>query len=153
MKIFNTYVSKSRGLYYFLLGIVISIVCSCQPEEFIDKVSTSPNVLKFEYPALVNAVSMEKITKTEEKIVFQVEISLDEPANKTFNASLLSEPQVAASQSLANAVVINTPDFTLPQLLEIRFGTRKVSFDVAVSISSIERNYGKNLVYLHFKSS
>ena len=147
MKIFNTYISKPRCLYYFLSGIIISIVCSCQPDEFVDEVSSSPNVIKFEYPALVNAVSMDKITKAEEKIVFQAEVTLDEPANKTFNASLLSEPQVAASQALANAAVIHTPDFVMPQSLEIRFGTRKVSFNVAVSISAIERNFGKNLVF------
>ena len=147
MKIFNTCLSKSRRLYYFLLGIVIATVCACQPDEFIDKVSSSPSVLKFEYPALVNAVSVENITKAEERIVFQAEVSLDEPANKTFNASLLSEPQVAASQALANAAVIHTPEFVIPQSLEIRFGTRKVSFNVSVGMSAIERNYGKNLVF------
>jgi len=147
MKTFYKNIFNTAYLSYFLLGIIVCAVYSCQPDEFVDKVGSSPSVLKFDYPSLVNAVSIDGITKADEKIVFPVELSLEEPSTTTFNVNLLSEPQIAASQSLTNTTVINVPDFTMPELVEVRFGTKKVSFNVAVSTSTIERNFGKNLAF------
>jgi len=147
MKTFYKNIFNKAYLSYFLMGIISCAVYSCQPDEFVDKVGSSPSVLKFDYPSLVNDVSMDKITKADEKIVFPVDVSLEEPSTNTFNVNLLSEPQVAASQSLTNTAVINVPDFTMPESVEVRFGIKKVSFNVAVSASTIERNYGKKLAF------
>ncbi|MDT3401155.1 DUF5013 domain-containing protein [Mucilaginibacter terrae] len=129
-----------------LLVLNIAFLSSCQREDFVDKVSSTPSVVKFDYPALLNAVSINNIAKADDKIVFPVQISLENPANSTFTIDLNSEPQVAASLLVDNAAVINMPEYSMPQSVEVRFGTKYVTFDVSVSSTTIERNYGKKLV-------
>jgi len=130
---------------FFLL--TVSFLYSCKREGFVDDVNSSPGVLKFDYPSLVNAVNVGDVTKGEDRIIFPVRVALENPANSTFTVNLQPEPQLATSQTVANAAVINFPDFSMPQSVEVRFGTRNVTFNVAVTASAIERNYGKNLVF------
>jgi len=131
----------------FLFVLTLTFLCACKREGFVDEVSSSPGVLKFDYPSLVNAVNAGDITKGDDRIIFPVRIALENPANSTFTVNLQPEPQLATSQTVANATVINFPDFSMPQSVEVRFGTRNLIFNVAVSASAIERNYGKNLVF------
>ncbi|MBB6237960.1 hypothetical protein HDC90_002586 [Pedobacter sp. AK013] len=131
----------------FLFVLTLTFLYSCKREGFVDEVNSSPGVLRFDYPSLVNAVNVGDVTKGDDRIVFPVRIALENPANSTFTVNLQPEPQLAISQTVANAAVINFPDFSMPQSVEVRFGTKSVTFNVAVSASAIERNYGKNLVF------
>ncbi|MFD2582414.1 DUF5013 domain-containing protein [Pedobacter vanadiisoli] len=134
-------------LFCSFFTLTVTFLYSCKQEKFVDEVSSSPGVLKFDYPSLVNAVNIVDVTKGDDRITFPVRIALENPANSTFTVNLQPEPQLATSQTVANGAVINFPDFSMPQSVEVRFGTRNVTFNVAVSASAIERNYGKNLVF------
>ena len=145
MKMFNR--SINRKYVAGLVAIAILLGSACKPSDFEDSLRTTPSVVLFDYPAQVNAVDVNTITKSLEKIEFPVEISLAEASNATFSVRLVSVPSVAASQSIPNAAVITTPDFSMPESIDVKFGSKKVSFTVSVSNSAIERNYGKNLAF------
>ena len=131
-------------LYQILLVVSMLAIASCKKHDLED-FSLSKTT-----PLTVSAGSMVgDIKKDNEKISFKVRLALSEPAKKAFQVGLEINNDTLQSlidKGLAENTAIASPgSYFIPNVAEVAFGVDSASFDVQISLTEIERQYGKKI--------
>ncbi len=133
-----------------LLAIVLFIV-SCKREPLSDAL-TKENLPKVSL--MVN--EMTEISDTtvamldNDKLVIPVKISFSGASPQAFSVQLSGSTDtigtlVSAGKLPANTVALEQGQFTLPPEVDVAFGVKDVTFDLVVSRTFMELNYGKEV--------
>lgn len=148
--------SKKSEMDKFVKNLGVITICllfiqlaSCRKEAFNEKV-LGHTALSFDQPnGLYTVGGNSAFVKDVDKVSIPVEISLSEAAAETFTVSLVSNTNAAktaiSSQTLTNTIALESTAYTLPQQSEVRFGVKKVTFNVVIAMNNIEVNYGKKI--------
>ena len=134
-----------------LLSIIIylNILSSCKPESFVEELNGNVSVA-FDYTAgRMQVPNAENFTKTSEVVTIPVQISLSGPAPKIFNVEIEKNIDTAkmlvSSNVLTNTVALEASEFSLPQSVDIPYGSTIFPVDLTISTAIIEKYYGKDI--------
>lgn len=134
-----------------LLALVVTSVTSCEREQLDDvmsKESYSSVSMSLASKADIGTGSNFNLTSAELKV--PVTINFSSPTTRAFVVQLSANTdtvaKLIADQVLpAGTVRLTEGAFTIPTVLNVPIGVSSATFDLAVSRSFIEINYGKNI--------
>ncbi|GAA4313044.1 BT_3987 domain-containing protein [Compostibacter hankyongensis] len=142
---------RLRALHFQLATLTVLTVVSCKKQDsFHDE--TLPNVAAAfsTTNGRINVPSGNNFSKDPDKVTIPVKIGLSGSAPKIFSVDVAVDEdtanQLVESKVLQNAVVLPSQYYSLPQTVNLRFGSDTASFDVKVSQGAIENYYGKDLI-------
>lgn len=92
-----------------------------------------------------------KISKSNEKVIVPLTVNLSQPATKAFQVGIELDRESIIKQiedgQLMETVALEAEYIELPNVVVIPFGASKVHFEVGLSITGIEKHYGKKLAF------
>jgi hypothetical protein len=142
-----------------LIGVVAMIATSCQHEKLADAIKTqSFTTVSASLPSRVDVTSADtSFTLTGATLTVPATINFSEPTTSAFTLNLATNTDTVASLVSSGALASGTVAFSSgaaavsPQIV-VPTGVTSVSFNVIVSRSALEVNYGKtrySMLMLH----
>jgi len=134
-----------------LLALVAVSATSCEREQLDNVLSTETyGNVSLSMSAKSDIGTGSNFTMTSGELTVPVTISFSEPTTRAFVVQLSSNidtiAQLVTNQVLpAGTVKINDGSFTIPTVVNVPIGVKSATFDLKVSRTFIEINYGKNV--------
>src|SRR5690606_14499904 len=131
-------------LYPIFVVVLMLGIVSCKKHDLEDFSLTKTTPLTVSAGSIIG-----DIKKDNEKIYFKVRIALSEPATKAFQVGLEVNNdtlQALIDRNLVeNMAIISPGSYFVPNVAEVAFVVDSASFDVQVSLTEVERQYGKKI--------
>ncbi|WP_262246239.1 discoidin domain-containing protein [Parapedobacter soli] len=125
-----------------LAGALLALSCEQQELETFDLDQNNPTTV-------VPDDQVGDVRKDGELVVVPLSVSLPQPASKAFQVELQLNPdtvnQLIGSGQLADVVAVPTSQVSIPTAATFAFGSKISTFDIAVNLGFLERNYGKRV--------
>lgn len=138
-------------MQFCLLALIAILASSCKREELKDVLSTEtfPNV-SLAIQDKVEVAAGTNFTLTSGEVTIPITVNFSGASPKAFTVQLAANTDTVASLVTSGALPVGTValqegTFNFPPVVNVAFGVKSVTFDLLVSRSFMERNYGKDL--------
>lgn len=143
--------NEMKKKFIYLLITVGCLLQACAKKQFEDKVLPLVNV-GFNYGGNRLTVDSDKsFTKTGDVITVPVEVAFTSSAATLFTINIASRPdtisKMIASQVMQDAVALPETAYNFPGTMDVRFGLTRIPVNVQMTVSDLERFYGKNVAF------
>ena len=137
--------------HFCLLAIVSLFIVSCETEQLSDVMvnESLPNVsLSLDNKIVIS--NGNNFTIDNSKLTIPVTINFTGSSPKAFTVQLSANTDTIATligkgTLTANTIALPSGEFTLPPVVDVAFGVNSVTFDLIVSRTFLEKNYGKEV--------
>lgn len=138
-------------MHFCLLVIIALFVVSCEPEKLSEAI-VSENLSNVSL-SLENKIVISNgnnFTLDNNKLTIPVTINFTGSSPKAFTVQISANTDTIATlvgkgTLTANTIALQTGEFTLPPVVNVAFGVTSVTFDLIVSRTFLEKNYGKEV--------
>ena len=137
--------------HFCLLAIIALFVVSCKSEKLSEVIVDEdfPNVsLSIENRIVIS--NGNNFTLDNNKLTVPITINFTGAAPKAFTVQISANTDtintlISNGTLPANTIALQTGEFTLPPVVNAAFGVKSVTFDLIVSRTFLEKNYGKDI--------
>ena len=138
-------------MHFCLLAIIALVVVSCKSEKLSEVIVNEdfPNVsLSLEDRIVIS--NGNNFTLDNNKLTVPITINFTGAAPKAFTVQISANTDtintlISNGALPANTIALQTGEFTLPPVVNVAFGVKSVTFDLIVSRTFLEKNYGKDI--------